>query len=195
MEHSAIRAMRTARGMTLQDVADKVGTTAVTVSRWEREPSRVTVPVLARLAVALNCSVRELVETDAGKGADQYMPIPHLGDPAGRSYVWDSKAFAAILGAKPEDMAVFWSRGDVMHPTISTGDPCYVDVSQTDPVRPGVYIIQGENELIIRRLMPSVSSPGMICVTSDNPLYRLNELVKAGDLQVKGRVILVERKI
>ena len=48
---TGIRRVRIEKGMTQDDIARRMECAAATVSRWEREPGRVTVPVLRNLAL------------------------------------------------------------------------------------------------------------------------------------------------
>ena len=57
-----LRQWRTVRGMTLADLAAIVGVNPAFLSQVERGLKCVSVPVLQRLAAALECSVRDLLE-------------------------------------------------------------------------------------------------------------------------------------
>lgn len=61
MKTTRIRDVRQDKGLTLSDVAKRLDTTPATVSRWEREPNRVTVPVLSNLARVLDVDPSELL--------------------------------------------------------------------------------------------------------------------------------------
>jgi transcriptional regulator with XRE-family HTH domain len=60
-----IRPIREARGLTQAKLADLLHTTEASVSRYEREDQRLTLPLLRRIAIVLECSVADL----AGEGA------------------------------------------------------------------------------------------------------------------------------
>jgi transcriptional regulator with XRE-family HTH domain len=66
---NSLKAIRTRLGLTLKQVADRIHTSEVSVSRYEREDSRLTLPLLRRLAAALGTSVAEI----AGEQS-QYSP-------------------------------------------------------------------------------------------------------------------------
>jgi transcriptional regulator with XRE-family HTH domain len=62
---NCIQPIRKARGLTQAQLADLLHTTEASVSRYEREDQRLTLPLLRRLAIVLECSVADLV----GEGA------------------------------------------------------------------------------------------------------------------------------
>ncbi|RAL23060.1 hypothetical protein DL240_09240 [Lujinxingia litoralis] len=64
----AIRDIRTQRGLTQQELADAIGVSKMTISRWERQPPpEDRLPEIAR---ALQCSVRALLERAAGQAVE-----------------------------------------------------------------------------------------------------------------------------
>jgi transcriptional regulator with XRE-family HTH domain len=72
-----IRALRKQRGLTLAELAAKINTTEASVSRYEREDERLTLPLLRRIADALGTNVATLVagnydvDFEAGLAEDQ----------------------------------------------------------------------------------------------------------------------------
>lgn len=171
-----IREQRQAAGLTLQDVADKLGTTAVTVSRWEREPQRVTLPVLANLAKAIGVSEAELI-----------------GDGVPKMVTEGSQARADYFGIPPEHFGVVVVETDTMEPTISKGDLCYLDTRVNAVDAPGMYCIQGVKRARIARayLLPE----DKVRVISDNQRYKADDSVATSKLVVIGKVIGYTRKI
>ena len=67
-----LRELRKMRGWTLQNVADFIGTSLVSVSRYEREDQRLTLPVMRRLATLYNVSLSDL-DAAAVTRPDSYM--------------------------------------------------------------------------------------------------------------------------
>lgn len=60
-----LRDMRTQRGMTQTDLADKANTSQVTISEYERgvkNPRKMTLEYAYRLADALDCEPREFLK-------------------------------------------------------------------------------------------------------------------------------------
>ena len=52
-----LREIRQAKGLKLHELAEKIGVTEVSMSRYEREPSRLNYPLLVKLADALDTSI------------------------------------------------------------------------------------------------------------------------------------------
>lgn len=189
MEQTTIRALRTARGMTLKDVADKVGTTAVTVSRWEREPQRVTVPVLKNLARVLDVHPSELLASATGAtikvGARQAVPD-------GAEH--DAKMISKLTGMDAENMLAVTAVTDTMAPTILPGDICMVE-GMTSIGRAGIYAVKNNDVAGFCRILPMGVSGVM--VTLDNQLYPINMTVAASEFvdTIIGRVISITKKV
>jgi transcriptional regulator with XRE-family HTH domain len=57
---NCIRQIRKAKGWKLTDLAAKIHTTEATASRYEREDQRLTLPILRRIAAALECTVADI---------------------------------------------------------------------------------------------------------------------------------------
>ena len=64
---AAIRSLRESRGMTQQMLADKIGVSAKTISKWETGASVPDVEELQRLCAALSASAEELICGEAGR--------------------------------------------------------------------------------------------------------------------------------
>ena len=58
----AIKEIRSARGMTQNELAERLHTTVATISRYESGQREPTLTMAAEIAAALNCSVDDLVE-------------------------------------------------------------------------------------------------------------------------------------
>lgn len=99
-----------------------------------------------------------------------------------------------ITSARDEDLAVLFTDGDSMEPTLRDGDTMLVDKSQTNIRRPGIYVIGFEGTLNVKRI--SVNElDRTIVISSDNPTYTSYTARPDDDFQVLGRVIWVGRKV
>ena len=176
MPHTKIREMRQAAGLTLQDVADKVGTTAVTVSRWEREPQRVTLPVLKNLAFALGCSEAELI--GVGVPSPMAAAMLHAAD---------------YFGVPQEHFAAIVVPTDMMEPTIHKGDVVYIDTRLNTVVDAGIFSFSMDGQARLLRAHRNLENG--IRYTCDNELYRVDFTWPVGKLELIGKVIGVTRKI
>lgn len=176
-----IREKRQAAGLTLQDVAEKCGTTAVTVSRWEREPQRVTLPILEKLANAIGCTKEELLAKSL---------------PLANSYGLNEAALEGLslfYGIPPERIGLVTVATDMMAPTFAQGDHCFIDKSITWVDNAGVYAILLNGEARLVRGHRNLE--GGIRLTCDNALYSVDFTWSDDRLEVIGKVIGHHRKI
>lgn len=177
-----IRERRQAAGLTLQDVAEKVGATAVTVSRWEREPQRVTLPILERLAGAIGCTKEELLAVTTAEPVN----ATHLAA--------DSlAALSQFYGIPAERIGLVVVATDAMEPTFRQGDQCFIDKSITWVDNAGVYAFRLNGEARLVRGHRNLE--GGIRLTCDNPLYKVDFTWTDDRLEVIGKVIGHHRKI
>lgn len=176
MPHTKIREMRQAAGLTLQDVAAKVGTTAVTVSRWEREPQRVTLPVLKNLALALGCSEAELIGADVS-----------------RSSVMAADMAAEHFGVPREKFAMVIVATDMMHPTLWRGDTAFIDTSVNDVADAGIFAISLNGQA--RFVRAHLDLENSIRFTCDNDLYKVDFTWPVGKIEILGRLVGFTRKV
>lgn len=65
-----IREWRAHRGMTLDKVAEQIGYSKMSISRWERRTREVTTDQMQRLADALGCSLYDLLFRPPDEGSD-----------------------------------------------------------------------------------------------------------------------------
>lgn len=59
---NSIRKHHEAANMTMDELAKQIGVTTLTISRYERGEASPSVPILLKLAEALNCSVDDLLK-------------------------------------------------------------------------------------------------------------------------------------
>lgn len=108
------------------------------------------------------------VECAAGSGRD-------FADEKVLGYFHMDRAVLAELKLPADSGAWVRARGDSMIGTIDDGDYVFVDFTQRDPSREGVYLILMDGERRIKR-MQRVAGGGWLLI-SDNPRYD-KELIK-----------------
>lgn len=196
--------LRHERGLSQQELADKLNTTAVSIGRYEREDQRLTLPLLRRLARIFDVSVAEIA--GEARTSPDHLPVP----------VFDLRA-AAGAGALALDTPVSehlmfreqWLRritvdvralfvleisGDSMWETLHDGDHVLVDRSQVNPRREGLYVIRIDDMLQVKRIsMHPVSK--LLTVKSDNPAYRTYDAIPPDDIVIVGRVVWIGRSL
>ncbi|KZN57590.1 repressor [Pseudoalteromonas luteoviolacea CPMOR-1] len=98
------------------------------------------------------------------------------------------------LGVHSDHLAFVSVRGDSMLPTLEHGDMVLVDLSQQQPSKAGVYIIQTQDGLMAKRLQQKSNH---IAVISDNPDYPSWEINSQNAEQhgVAGRIVWCGRSL
>jgi phage repressor protein C with HTH and peptisase S24 domain len=220
---SALRQIRERQGLTQKDVAKLLNTTDVSVSRYEKEDNRLTLPLMQRLAKALRCSIAEI----AGEAALQPMPLPALIDGVvelmGEMYtaidVYDAGAAAGygafnedgeplhqhlyrtqwlrtVTNAPPKDLAVIRVIGHSMEPTLHHGDHVLVDLTAKRISSPAIYVFRPPEggEVQVKRIQRNLRTR-LLTVASDNPSFPTQEGIEDDDLDLIGRVIWLGRNL
>jgi phage repressor protein C with HTH and peptisase S24 domain len=93
------------------------------------------------------------------------------------------------LGLDPTHLALIDVRGDSMSPTIDSGDLLLLDTRKGEAMSEGVYAINLNGSLLVKRIRLKLS--GAIEVCSDNPRYQTETVTakEAERLHVVGRVV------
>ena len=93
------------------------------------------------------------------------------------------------LGCQPDKICVIQVRGDSMTPTINDADLLLLDLRLVSQKSEGVYVIQNEGSLLVKRLRFKLD--GAVEIISDNARYGTETLTgkRAEQLAVLGRVV------
>lgn len=86
--------------------------------------------------------------------------------------------------ANPKALNIITVTGDSMSPTIEDGDSVIVDTSDTEVRREGLYAIQMNGSLFVKRLQ---ILPNGLRIISDNPLYPPIDIGEQDSLTVIGK--------
>ena len=100
------------------------------------------------------------------------------------------------IGGEPVDLGVVEVAGDSMEPTLRHGEKVLVDLSVTAMIGDGIYLLQDDDLLVVKRLQRVIGSG--ILVRSDNPAYATYEVPqsKAQALRIVAQVRhLIGRKL
>jgi len=71
-------------------------------------------------------------------------------------------------GFAEKDLAIVWSKGDSMEPTISNNDTLVVHLGRTRPVDGHIYVVRNDDQLWVKRLQVR---PDAWVLISDNTIY------------------------
>lgn len=93
----------------------------------------------------------------------------------------------------PQNLAILTGYGDSMTPTFSDGDPLVVDTGVNEVRVDGVYVLERNDELFIKRLQRQLD--GTLLMISDNAKYKPQHIEDAEreKFAVRGRVLLAWR--
>jgi transcriptional regulator with XRE-family HTH domain len=183
-----IRELREERNMTQNDLGNLLGTTGVSVGRYEKEPGRVTVPLLEQIAKALNCHVADLIGVDR-PSERSVIVLPVRGQP--KSMALDYEV-AESLGDTTTLQAVE-IEDDAMLPTMGRGDMCVIDRSVNAVTKDGIYIIDVDSMTLIQRIAYNPIKRTMF-ISSDSPLHAPLGEAQPGDVKIAGRVVWTSRR-
>jgi len=97
--------------------------------------------------------------------------------------------FLATLGGESElkNIEAINVTGDSMEPTFLNGDIIFLNRTKTDIARGGVFAIQTEDMLLVKRLQKRID--GKIDIISDNKDFYLPQIAEPGQINVLGRVV------
>lgn len=213
-----IRQLRQARGMTIQQLADEIGSDVGNISRLERGRQGYTANSINKIAEALSVPVAELFSLDdfvataitdgsssisKRRKKDVYR-IDVLDVSASAGNGCTSGDFIEVVSSieyTPEQAKIIFGnkdkafvklinvRGDSMEGTIDPGDLIFVDISVNYFDGDGIYVFDFNGDLYVKRLQKVKAS---IYVISDNPRYKEWAITpeEFQMLHVAGRVML-----
>ena len=97
--------------------------------------------------------------------------------------------------ATPEELRMITLGGDSMEPLASPGDRILIDISERDPVSPGIFVVWDGMGLVTKRIehVPH-SDPPRVRLKSANPEYDSYEC-PADEIRIVGRAVWVTRRL
>ncbi|MBK8199206.1 MAG: helix-turn-helix transcriptional regulator [Acidobacteria bacterium] len=125
------------------------------------------------------------IRASAGAGA-----LVEDGTPSG----WQPYRASEIDRWNIEDLAVIQVGGDSMWETLHDGDKVLVNRGERRIVKPGIYILAYEGELLVKRCQRNLND-GSVMVSSDNPAYASFKVDDPEVLNVIGRVVWIGRAL
>ena len=131
-----------------------------------------------------------VLEVEASAGAGERL----AGKSAVGHVVFCSDWLNRITAARIDDLRVINADGDSMSPNIHAGDQLLVDLSLRNPKRDGIYIIDWDGHLNIKRVTANPTTQ-TVAISSDNRNYQSWEGVRPEALRILGRVIWIGRRI
>jgi len=99
-----------------------------------------------------------------------------------------------ITDAPIERLFALTVEGNSMAPTLMDGDLALIDRTRTQARSDGIYLINVDGELLVKRLQKSLTD-GTWTIISDNPLYPSESGITRDLLDIEGRVMWIGRKV
>lgn len=199
-----IAAIRKARGLKQADLARMLDVRPASISRYENEDSRLTVPLLRQIAEALDCDVSDLLSPGSGTQAAR-VNVPEITallsagagaaeQSEGVSTVWQfDKSYVSGIGSNSTGLYIAAALGDSMEPTIRSGERVLVDTNDKAIGRGGIFAFEDSGDLLIKRV-EAIPGSKRWKISSDNPAHSAFE-VEAGSVSIIGRVVLSLRRL
>ena len=97
-------------------------------------------------------------------------------------------------GFAEKELAIVWSKGDSMEPTISNNDTLVVHLGRTRPVDGHIYVVRNDDQLWVKRLQVR---PSAWLLLSDNSFYPPIEVPKDEQhtFEVIGQVVHISHDV
>lgn len=97
-----------------------------------------------------------------------------------------------VTFSHPSNLRLLTGYGDSMRGTYNHGDPLLIDVGVAEVEFDGVYVIQRDSELFVKRVQRHLTQKGALIVSSDNEKYRSFEVTDAerDQFRIVARVLL-----
>lgn len=206
--------IRNEKGLSRAEVASKTDIGTTTLQQWETGSREASIETLAKLADLYKVSPQWLIFGTEGDQAttiyisqepsidDKYAYIPayDIEASAGHGALTDGATQAdkhlafcchwlRSKGFHAKDLAVIFTKGDSMTPTIPEGSAVVIDQSRTTPIDGKIFIIRIDDRLFAKRLQ---LLPTGLRLISDNKFYDpidINPAEYADRFEICGQVV------
>lgn len=198
MSSLKLREIRTARGLTLREVAEKMDTTAASISRYEREPQRVNVPLIEKFSRTYKCSPAEILGLVPTQGANAFNQIVDIPAYEPNKFVTEEAptliSLSTAMLSKVEIVAetklsMMFVRGDSMARTLLDGDIVLVDKSARTVNSEGLYVIKVADQHVEIRWIAINPMTRLLDIRPDNAAYQAYKDVDQSRVQIVGRIV------
>lgn len=218
MKHSSLSALgtriakaRKAKKLTQVTLGDALGASQGAVAGWEIGRTEPTLQIIERIADETGSDPAWLAfgraQTSTMVDDERFVAISiyDIDAAAGAGAIADSETtlghklfevdlLRSLTRTPAGRLAVIRVRGDSMQETLFNGDHVLVDLDQRHLAREGIYVINVEDRLQVKRITMHPKTK-MLTVRSDNAKYPSYDDLTADDLAVVGRVIWLGRSV
>lgn len=107
--------------------------------------------------------------------------------------LWNMNALRALTSSALEELSILRVSGDSMESELHDGDYIFVDQRKTRLGNPGIFVIDIDGDLIVKRASMHPETRA-VTLRSDNPRYPEMVIKRPDSLRVIGRVFLVVKR-
>lgn len=108
--------------------------------------------------------------------------------------VLDRGLLARISENRADLLSALLLQGDAMAPTLLDGDHLLVDTADSRPLRDGIYAIESESRVVVKRLSVHPATQ-LVAILSDNASYPSFPDCDPSQIRVIGRVVWQGRRL
>ena len=184
---SRLKTIRLTKNMSQKELANLMNTTPATISRYEYQDQRLTLPILRKFSQVLNVSIAELVG-ELNQPTIHTIPLINPQTEGKKNVYLDSEIPCCDL-KMGDDYFGFVVVGDTMFPTFKDGDIVIFHRSMTDVKADGILIFEvktGEKYIARSQYNPIDS---VTTLTTDNPNYQnYGEITSDKNIKILGRI-------
>lgn len=174
-------------------------------------PRQLPEDVRYRLASLLNVHESELRNpTDSPAAIPDTLAVTWLDIPASAGHgsiapdqheeagqlIFDRSFLKQISHGRPDQLRLMPVKGDSMSPVLEDGDIILVDLADTNPSPPGIFVLFDGMGIMAKsvEIIPSSGTAGLIRIASANSHYTAYQRSLA-DITLIGRVVWFSRKL
>lgn len=110
------------------------------------------------------------------------------------SYDFDRRFLRDIGQGDAASLSIVRVRGDSMAPTLADGDDILVCTTEGAALPDGIYVIERDDALIVKRLSRNPST-GLFTISSDNPAHPSWSECRPDSMRIIARVVWAMRKV
>tara|TARA_X000001036_G_scaffold206776_1_gene194412 strand:+ start:3419 stop:3994 length:576 start_codon:yes stop_codon:yes gene_type:complete len=183
---SLLREIRHRKDLSQRELADKMQTTTATISRYENQDQRLTLPLLRKFSQVLNVSIAEIV---GELNQPTIHTIPLINPTEGKKNVYLDSEIPCCDLKMGDDYFGFIVEGDTMFPTFKEGDIVIFHKSMTDDKADGILIFEVKtgDTFIARSQYNPIDD--VTTLTTDNPNYQnYGEITSDKKIKILGRI-------
>lgn len=195
--NNQFKTLRKSRGLTQQQVADKLGITRQAYNHYETGRRKPQANMLKVMAELFGCSIDQILEYEpiGVSVAENYSPVPILGSVrAGYNLLAreECEGYELVDVANPNEYFLLHVTGDSMEPHIHSGDMALVHMQNDVESGEIAVVLIDDEEATLKRV---VKSGKQVALQPFNPAYEVRVFSGSSreSLRILGKVVKTTR--